>query len=380
MNVCVMMGIKPRPGRGVWMYFFLGAGADKVNGSSDNEEKGDDDVFVFCGVHLVQWCRFAGVMQLIMCVAMGVLFLLQELEQIHPSRLVTPLTRSVGVWVGDGVGASIHVVRLGNSTRLADGCSLASSSWRAARDSYRVEQMVLSFGSLDTRILLVVFYGLSGVFQLWGSMDRRFYYDPLRDGCNHVSRFVEYSISASLMVLVICAQLGMTDFYSLIGAVSNMWCCMVFWLLAELLHHEEMDKNPAHSRTVEVGYLGFHVPYYLIAYLAGWVALFVASTMVISNLINFEACVERQNSDAFRIVGQVAAYFEIILFVCFGCAQSVGLFIKPGRPGSSSGQENTELLNTLRAWWSSVIEFACIFLGLTANVGLGIMVYTASLI
>jgi hypothetical protein len=353
------------------MYSFLGSEA----GPDDKED--DDSVFTFCGMGLVQWCRLTGLAHLLMCAVMGLLIGLQELGQIHPSRLVTPLTRSVGLWVGDDAAASIPVVRLGNGTRLADGCSVAGS-WRAAQDSYRVEQLVLGFGSLDTRIMIIVFFGLSGLFQLWGSMDKRLYYQPLRDGCNHISHFVEYSISASLMVLAISVQLGVTDFYSLIGAVSNTWCCMMFGLLAELLHQEEVYFDPAFRRTVPVDYLGVRIPYYLIAHFAGWVAMMAALTIAISNLINFEACIERQMTDTFWIVGQVAAYFEIILFASFGCVQSVGLFMKPGRP--SRHDEDADSLNLDRVWWSSVIEFAFIFLSLTAKMGLGIMVYTANLI
>jgi hypothetical protein len=355
------------------MYFFLGA----ENVSDEGGDNEDDSVFEFFGVSLVHWCRLTGLVHLFMCVIVGMLILLQELGYIHPSRLATPLTRTVGLWVSDDMGVSFPAVQLGNSTRLADGCSVAGS-WRAAQDSYRVELLALGFGTLDTRFMIIVFYGLSGLFQLWGAMDKRFYYEPLRDGCNHISHFVEYSISASLMVLAISVQLGVTDFYSLIGAVSNTWCCMVFGLLAELLHQEEVYYDPGFRRTVPVDYLGMRVPYYLIAHLAGWVAMFAALTIAISNLINFETCVEKQTSDAFWIVGQVAAYFEIVLFASFGGVQSVGFLMKPGRPSSQDPQAVS--LNADRIWWSSVIEFAFIFLSLTAKVGLGIMVYTANLI
>jgi hypothetical protein len=100
----------------------------------------------------------------------------------------------------------------------------------------------------------------------------------------------------------------------------------------------------------------------------------------ISNLINFETCIERRSADSFWIIGQVAAYFEIILFVCFGFVQSVCLKSKPGRPSSAESAEVAASLKADRIWWSATTEFAFIMLSLTAKVGLGIMVYAANLI
>jgi hypothetical protein len=353
------------------------ASADEWEEEEGEEE--DDSVFDFCGLGLVWWCRITGLVHLFMCVLVGILILLQELQQIHPSRLTTPVTRSVGLWVDDAMGVSLPPAQLGSSLRLSEDCSIAGS-WRAAKDSLRVVPLVLSLGTLDTRIMMVLFYGLSALFQLWGSASARSYYAPLRDGCNHISHFVEYSVSASLMVLAISVQLGVTDLFALVGAMSNIWCCMMFGLLAELLHQEEVNYDPDFRRTVPVDYLGLRVPYYMIAHLAGWVSMTAALATALSNLINFEVCVEKTSSDAFWVVGQVAAYFEIILFVSFGFVQSVYLSKKPGRPSGVESEPEAKFINATRVWWSSVTEFAFILLSLTAKVGLGVMVYAANLI
>ena len=137
------------------------------NASQEEDGVHDDDAFNFFGIGLVSWCRITGLLHLFMCVVVGMSILVQEMQQIHPGRLVTPVTRTVGLWVHDAV--DMPVVQLNNSMRLTEGCSVASS-WRTARASYSVMPLVLSFGTLDTRIMMVCLYGLSALFQLWGSV------------------------------------------------------------------------------------------------------------------------------------------------------------------------------------------------------------------
>ena len=354
------------------MYFLAGENNPTVV-NDGAPEKEHADVFIWCGLGLRWWSIIIGMVHVLMCLVTVLLFVLQENSIIHPSRLITPLTRTIGLWVKDTVPVNSSPLGLGNGMTLRSGCSVVNP-WSAAQDSYRVAPIVLSFGYLDTRIIIVVFYALSGLFQIFGALNETSYYGVLKLGCNHISHFVEYSLSASALILGISAQLGMTDFFTLIGVVSNTWCCMIFGLLAEVLHQEELLSTVDGNRTVSVDFLNLHVPYYMVAHLAGWVSMAAAAVTALSNLINFESCIQHNNRDLFWIIGQAAAYFEVAIFVLFGVVQFVSLMAKPGRRSASV----SALAD--RVWWSSVTEFAYILLSLTSKVVLGIMVYTANLI
>ena len=351
-------------------------GAEDTNGKLGlNVNQHDTGIFDFCGIGLILWCRFTACVHLFMCFGVVVLWLLQTYDKIHPTRLVTPLTRTIGLWVNDAMDVKLPDIQLGNSIQLNAGCGLINS-WNATQASYHVVPLTLSFGNLDTRILVLIFFALSGFFQLFGSFDHDEYYRPLYEGHNHISHFVEYSISASVLVLGISAQLGVTDFFTLVGIVSNTWSCMMFGLLAELLNQDKVDDDEAVGGTVTI--LWIRLPHYVIAHLAGWVCMLSALAAAGSNLINYESCISKKNSDTFWIIGQVAAYFELILFISFGAVQSVSLIGKPYKP-SANDPEHDDIVYE-RTLWSSVIEFTFMLLSLTAKVGLGVMVYTANLI
>jgi hypothetical protein len=342
--------------------------------------KRDLSLFDFCGLGLIWWSRITGCVHVFMCVVVALMIGLQHNGSIHPSRLETPLTRSVGLWVNDASGVRMSPVQFTDpSVKLNSGC-VAVGSWGATQDSYRVVPLILDFGKVDTRFLILAFYLLSAVFQIVGAFSEEAYYTPLFDGCNHISNFVEYSISASVLVLAISLQLGVTDVFTLVGVVSNTWSCMVFGLLAELWHQDSEYNDPAldsgASRS-NIHYFGLKIPYYAVAHFAGWVSMAAALTAALSNLINYNTCINR-GSDTFWIIGQVAAYFEIVLFSVFGLVQLVYLIAKPGRPNASASNYTHIIEN--RIWWSAVTEFMLIMLSLAAKVGLGIMVYTANLI
>jgi hypothetical protein len=338
-------------------------------------DNNDDSIFDFCGIGLILWCRFTASVHLFMCFGVAMLWLLQTFAKINPTRLVTPLTRTIGLWVNDDMDVKSPDIQLGNSIQLSAGCGLINP-WNATQASYRVVPLILSFGDLDTRILVLIFYAMSGFFQFVGSFDGVEYYRPLREGHNHISHFVEYSISASVLVLGISAQLGVTDFFTLVGIVSNTWSCMIFGLLAELLNQDRVDGDEAVGGTVTI--LWFRLPHYVIAHLAGWVCMISALASAGSNLINYETCISKKNGDTFWIIGQVAAYFELVLFISFGAVQSVSLMGKPYKP--LARDPDCDDIMYERVWWSSVIEFTFMMLSLTAKVGLGVMVYAANLI
>lgn len=73
-------------------------------------------------------------------------------------------------------------------------------------------------------------------------------------------RYVEYSISASLMLVLITIQLGIWEWGVLVGIATCTWACMMFGLLSDIFLH--LDR----SSTAMVRYA-------VLAHLCGWVCL-----------------------------------------------------------------------------------------------------------
>lgn len=90
---------------------------------------------------------------------------------------------------------------------------------------------------------IAVFLGLAAVDHLLtATVLRRRYEDDLRRGLNRF-RWLEYSISSTIMVLLICAYTGITGLSALIGiAGANIAMILFGWL-------QEVMNPPARSRT-----------------------------------------------------------------------------------------------------------------------------------
>jgi hypothetical protein len=354
-------------------------GTDSLVGAvADNETK-DAEVgnyfkkcSTFCGMQLVYWCSITAFIHVVLAGVTGLLILLQERGEIHPTRLITPLTRTIGIWVNSN--ASMQLSPGPNDIALYSGCE-AAGSWGAVQGSYRVEPLVLDAGKLDTRWLIFSFFILSALSQLINVFNGEMEYNQVMiDGNNHLSHFAEYSISASILILVISVQLGVTDYMTLISVMCNNWCCMILGLLAELLHQHESEVDCKARMSVFV--LGFDIRYHLIAHVAGWISVSVALFVAFSNLINYEMCVVNKVTGLFWDIGKAAAYTEAGLFILFGGVQTMSMVFKPCNDGKGPSAANGKQ----RMLWACRVEFAFIILSLTAKAVLGILVYSANLV
>ena len=319
----------------------------------------------FCGLRLMLWCRFVALVHIMMCFFVGLAIFLQEVGTFERStRLRTPLTRTVGLWVNATLPSRVS---FGNTSSLYLGCDVVGLPG-AAKGTYRVEPLVVTMGALDNRYLILAFFLLPVLFQIgsfWGSEDD--YYGSLKAGNNRLSYFVEYSLSISLMILVISAQLGVTDGFTLMGAVCNVWCFVLFGLLTEILHRYDAEIDPL---------LFGELPAYLISHLAGWVPFVATAASTLSNVINYESCVDEKNGDLFWDTLKMVAFVEVGLVLVFGLVLSTSIGLKPCRNSKEPDTETDEL----RAWWACLVEWVIIVLGLVSRIVLGIAVYSANLV
>eukprot|EP00961_Rhodomonas_salina_P223998 3028950-Rhodomonas_salina.1 len=75
-------------------------------------------------------------------------------------------------------------------------------------------------------------------------------------------RYLEYSVSASVMLVLIAMQVGIWDWTALAGVAVGVWSCMMFGMLADVFLHM---RHAAPSQPALL--------YAWVAHMCGWVAL-----------------------------------------------------------------------------------------------------------
>lgn len=123
-------------------------------------------------------------------------------------------------------------------------------------------------------------------------------------------RYVEYSITASTMILIIALEIGISQWSTLVGLVGCTWSCMMFGLLADILSRLE-DKQ---------GAFGWVNTGTWIAHFAGWMAIVFPFFVIIITFQNVFRDSEAPDYVSLLIWG------ETLFFVCFGVVQSYQLY------------------------------------------------------
>ena len=143
----------------------------------------------------------------------------------------------------------------------------------------------------------------------------------LNDGKVHISHFFEYSISASVMVIAICGQLGVTDLYLILNIALNCWSCMIMGAIAEVCFEHRKHLVFYFQFPTIFGLHRWNVHLFWVAHFSGWVVLLAGSMVgALSNVSMNEQCI---GSDGTRIPQAILGlvYTEIVLFLLFGMVQ-----------------------------------------------------------
>ena len=166
--------------------------------------------------------------------------------------------------------------------------------------------------TISIKWLIVAFHGLSFVFELAATDPcfgyttyKRFarwranYQQRVKQGTNYL-RFVEYSASASVMMIAIALISGIWDSYSLIGIGFLTFATMVFGGIAEQLYSDvipatERANNTSNIRTNEAPDKGFTASNYPLTYnmrrlawfshFAGWFTMMSAYGIILRNFV-----------------------------------------------------------------------------------------------
>jgi len=163
------------------------------------------------------------------------LILVQNYAGVYDSRqLKTAITQTAGLWTS--VGSVLRPVGgISGDFVLSDSCVAFSNGAKFAKSSVYLQPVVLSFGTLDARYLVLGVLGSGAVFQFFTVVRWQLFYGPMCAGNNHIGAYMERSVGFPLMVVFLCAQTGMTDLWAITSIAFNAWGCALFSFFTEVL-------------------------------------------------------------------------------------------------------------------------------------------------
>lgn len=183
---------------------------------------------------------------------------------------------------------------------------------KPAMRNFKMAPIILYNSETEPLIIISIFYLLSFLFQFHTSNYWPFckpYYK-----INNEIRFIEYSISASLMLITIAFQIGITDIYLLTNMFFNCFSCMIFGLLSQILMYDQ--KNTI------IG-----IPLYIITHLCGWLTLCISYYPIIDVFYSSIDCSNTGNKSIPEFV-KIIIILQALLFTSFGFIQIFDFIFK----------------------------------------------------
>lgn len=258
-------------------------------------------------MNLDQWVFRLSIVYLILLVILAILLPLQNRNSVVTNNrmLVTPLTQNVGVWTPSSLAKPVSAGPFGSDLSFAatqcpvyDGINFTDSG-------YFVRPVTLSYSSFDGRYMVLISLISATVFGMLGSFKEDWYYAPLYEGNNHAYIYFERSVSISVMMVTMCAQMGVTDIWTILNVLANTWVGIMLCFFAEVLFREEQGR----LALWEDGCLHYHA----IAIVAAWLALAVSFCTVYSHIALLDRCFNVNSTTYISRVLVAIVYIELVL-------------------------------------------------------------------
>jgi hypothetical protein len=196
-------------------------------------------------------------------------------------------------------------------------------------DMYVIPQSI-NVGDLDTRYIIFSFFLLSGLFQLADGVILGAYTDTETGQMPRLLRFVEYSFSASIMILAIAVQTGVTDIYALcgiftlifttnmLGLIAEVFCCCAESLCSSsLLYAKKIDS----IMPIPFVWL-WTLPHFL-----GWITCIIGYAPLLDSYLHSTQCSDRGPPGFVNVI----VFLEFVLFSSFGFVQFYSLYYRTER-------------------------------------------------
>jgi hypothetical protein len=225
------------------------------------------------------------------------LYVLQQPTQSEPKCGMPRLVRSVA---NDSLAEDASLwVSLGPPM-----IQTTSENFYTFKDAVAVPRSFV-VGHIDVRYLICSFFFLSFVFQsLQGVVQSRGIIMLAKPQAWVATlRFVEYSVSASVMLLAIAVQVGLTDVYLLCCLFGLVFATNILGLIAEVVCAREEAWVP---------------------HCLGWITCLLAYAPLLDAYLASMRCSDLQPPGYVNVI----VFLEFALFSCFGFVQTYALFFR----------------------------------------------------
>ena len=218
----------------------------------------------------------------------------EKIDFLNNRPGVFPLLRVINVW---------HKIDDASGKRQLEVNEF--SKLRAMSDEYFIETRNLNSGEIDVRYIIASFFALSCVFQLVGGQN---------NALAARLRFVEYSFSASIMILAIGVEAGIRDLYTLYMMFVLTWITMILGLMADMFSIISENQEVIQKYIQEPILYIFGQWTWVIPHACAWVTCIAAYAPIIDNYY--------QSNSASNI--KAPGFVNIIIFLQFGLFLSFG--------------------------------------------------------
>jgi hypothetical protein len=173
------------------------------------------------------------------------------------------------------------------------------------------------------------------------------------------------------MMVAMCAQMGITDLWTMLNIMFNTWASMLFCFFAEVLFQED---RPEHGSLTlwDDGKMHYHA----IAMVAAWVTLAVAISGLYSHIAIVDSCFNVVQVDLITQINTSVVYVELALFAFMLLVQSLSQYFK-AKP--SKATNNATVFNE-RIIYTIYLEYAYLVLDFLSKATFCVLIYTNSLL
>ena len=284
-------------------------------------------------------------------------------------RLQTPLTQTVGIWTPVSI-ATNPLPFLGADMTLNGKCGIYNGA-NTSDGGYYLQTVVLSHSTLDSRYLVLGCLVSAFLFQLFGTLRPDWYEANLSKGGLQFGPFFERSVSVSLMMVAMSAQVGITDVFTLLNVMINAWASMLFSFFAEVLFEQHVGCISLWER----GDFNYHG----IAMAASWVTLTIAMCTLYSKIAIVDSCFNVVRNTVPVSLAVSVVYIELLLIGLILFLQTLSLYFKPKPVGPSNASCTTENFN-IRITYTYRLEYMYLVLDLLSKFSFCFLLYTDSLV
>ena len=170
---------------------------------------------------------------------------------------------------------------------------------------------------INTPACICMFFLLSAIFQFGNGALLNSNPDQPR-----LMHYLEYSISSSLVVIVMAVQSGVMELFTITSFFALFFGMNLFGVCAEVMMYLAERGEGGYRSSFVWGWSTAEL--WLLPHLAGWVLFLFTLIPILYNFHTISACSDDGAGYPWFVI--TAVYGEVVFFLCFGFIQAYGLY------------------------------------------------------